>query len=51
MKRAVEVKQKAFVITFKGLSAVKNCLRPESALLRIPSVNVTKSVGGFGHIY
>ena len=32
-KRAFEVKQKAFFIIFKGLSAVKNCIRPESAPL------------------
>ena len=34
MKRAFEVKQKAFFITFKGLPVAKNCLRPESAPLR-----------------
>ena len=34
MKRAFEVKQKAFFIIFKGLSVVKNCLRPDSALLK-----------------
>ena len=33
MKRAFDVKQKAFFIIFKGLSAAKNCLRPESAPL------------------
>ena len=30
MKRAFKVKQKAFFITFKGLSFAKNCLRPLS---------------------
>ena len=33
-KRAFQVKQKVFFITFKGLSVAKNCLRPESAPLR-----------------
>ena len=33
MKRAFELKQKAFFIIFKGLSVSKNCLRPESAPL------------------
>ena len=33
MKRAFELKQKAFFIIFKGLSIAKNCLRPESAPL------------------
>ena len=33
MKRALEVKSKAFFIIFKGLSTAKNCLRPESASL------------------
>ena len=36
MKRAFEVKQKAFFIIFKGLSVAKNCLRPESAPLVLP---------------
>ena len=30
-KRAFKVKLKAFFIFFKGLSVIKNCLRPESA--------------------
>ena len=30
MKRALDVKQRAFLIIFKGLSAAKNRLRPES---------------------
>ena len=34
-KRAFKVKQKAFFIIFKELSAAKNCLRPESALLKL----------------
>ena len=34
MKRAFEVKQKAFFINFKGLPVAKNCLRPECAPLR-----------------
>ena len=34
MKRAFEVKQKAFFIIFKGLSVAKNCLRAESASLK-----------------
>ena len=29
MKRAFEVKEKAFFIIFKGLSVAKNCLRAE----------------------
>ena len=33
-KRAFEVKQKEFYITFKGLLVAKNCLRPESAPLK-----------------
>ena len=33
MKRAFELKQKAFFIIFKGLSIAKNCLRPESVPL------------------
>ena len=33
MKRAFDVKQKAFFIILKGLPAAKNCLRPESAPL------------------
>ena len=32
-KRAFEAKRKAFFIIFKGLSIVKKCLSPESALL------------------
>ena len=35
MKRAFEVKQKAFFINFKALSVAKNHLRPESAPLKI----------------
>ena len=35
-KRAFDEKQKVFFITFKGLSAAKNCLRPESAPLIPP---------------
>ena len=34
-KRAFEVKGKAFFIIFKGVSAAKNCLRPEIAPLRV----------------
>ena len=34
MKRAFEVKQKAFFIIFKGLSVIKFRLRPESASLK-----------------
>ena len=34
-KRAFEVKWKAFSIIFKGLSVAKNCLKPESAPLRV----------------
>ena len=37
MKRAFDVKLKAVFIIFKGLSAVKNCLRPESAPLIQPA--------------
>ena len=33
-KRAFDVKLKAFFIIFKGLSVAKNCLRPESSLLK-----------------
>ena len=33
MKRAFQVKQRAFPIIFKGLSIGKNCLRHESAPL------------------
>ena len=36
MNRAFKVKLKAFFITFKGLSIVKNCLRPESVALNNP---------------
>ena len=32
-ERAFDVKLKAFFIIFKGFSATKNCLRPESAPL------------------
>ena len=35
MKRVFKVKQKAFFIIFKELSVAKNCLRPESAPLRL----------------
>ena len=35
MKRAFEVKQKIFFITFEVLSVAKNCLKHESAPLRI----------------
>ena len=38
MKKPFEVKQKAFFIIFKGLSVVKNCLRPENALLNVYSI-------------
>ena len=31
-KRDFKVKQKAFFITFMGISVAKNCLRPKSAL-------------------
>ena len=34
MKRVFEVKYKVFFVIFKGLSAAKNFLRPESAPLR-----------------
>ena len=34
MERTFDVKLKEFFIIFKGLSVVKNCLRPESALLK-----------------
>ena len=37
IKRAFEVKSKAFFIIFKGLSVAKNYLRPESASLRRPA--------------
>ena len=37
-KRAFYVKQKSFFIIFKGLSFAKNCLRPESAPLRISAL-------------
>ena len=37
MKKAFEVKQKAFFIIFKGLSVAKNCLRPVRAPLKIDS--------------
>ena len=33
-KKTFKVKWKAFFIIFKGLSIAKNCLRPESALLK-----------------
>ena len=35
MKRVFKVKRKAILIIFKGLSFAKNCLRPESAPLRV----------------
>ena len=34
-ERAFEVKWKALFIIFNGLAVVKNCLRPESATLKI----------------
>ena len=34
MKRAFEVKEKAFFIIFKGLSVAKNYFRPKSAPLQ-----------------
>ena len=34
-KRAFKLNKKAFVIILKGLSLVKNCLRPESAPLNM----------------
>ena len=33
MKRAFNMKWKAFFISFKGLSTIRNCLRPESGPL------------------
>ena len=47
MKRAFDVKLKAVFIIFKGLSAVKNCLRPESAPLRIDCVELCFYVVAF----
>ena len=35
MERAFKVKYKSFFIIFKGLSVAKNCLRPESAPVKI----------------
>ena len=35
MKQAFKMKQKSFFIIFKGVSNVKNCLRPESAPLML----------------
>ena len=35
MKRAFDVKQKAFFIIFKGLSLAKNCFRHENAPLKL----------------
>ena len=32
-KRTFKIKQKAFFIVFKGVSVVRNCLRPESVSL------------------
>ena len=37
MKRASEVKSKAFFIIFKGLSITRHCLRPEKVPLNITS--------------
>ena len=33
--RTFKAKQKAFFINFQGLSVAKNCLRPESAALKV----------------
>ena len=33
MKKAFQVKERVFLIIFKGLSIAKNCLKPESAPL------------------
>ena len=41
-KRAFEVKQKEFYITFKGLLVAKNCLRPESAPLKTTIIGETQ---------
>ena len=35
MKRAFEVKQKAFFIIFKGFSVVKNCLGPGNVHIKL----------------
>ena len=37
-KRALEVKQKAFLISFAGLLIAKNFLRPESAPLSLATI-------------
>ena len=41
MKKAFEVKCKVFFINFKEVSVAKNCLRPESAPLKIRVKQVT----------
>ena len=42
MKRAFKVKQKASFINCKGLSVVKNCLRPLSAPLTLAQATSKK---------
>ena len=49
MKRAFEVKQKAFFVIFKGLSVAKYCLRHESAPLSM-NVSPTEDSVTFKHL-
>ena len=52
MKRAFDVKQKAFFIIFKVLSAAKNCLRPESLPLSDQwTASESEKTGLYGNIY
>ena len=44
MRRAFNVKEKAFFINFKELSVVKNCLRLGSAPLKLPEEILLKSI-------
>ena len=51
-EKAFLMKQKAFFISFQGLSVAKNCLRPETAPLTILAIkrgllcNFTKTLKG-----
>ena len=48
MKRDFKVKKKTFLIIFKGLPVAKNCLRPESAPLKV--LPKTKSAADIFHL-
>ena len=40
MKRPLEIKYKAFLVNFKGISDAKNCLRHESVTLKLRGMTV-----------